>query len=532
MQTQPEIPVTAWNRSMTPLAQMFAPRPDARKSDWYKFRMAEIGAPLRKETFALAIRKKGPHYIPFDPEEFVQSLLPDPNTIDEARAYVEGTMGLHLTDAAWAGLLSEVEVVGVPKGTWVADRETTLTVTGPQILVSWLEARLIGQATFLINVATIIMRDPIDEVKRRLTIVAVEREAEMIRAVWESLKGNTHFPFEIEVRTEEYYQYVLGRAKQLIAAVGGDPKRMVESGYRACPCDEVHMVAVAACKEAGFIATSDVYAASQLGMTPFGTTGHEHTSRSGADYTAFSDAVDRTDKPTTMLLDTYSTIHSGIPSAIEVLRRRPTLKLSTRLDSETTMVKDYLYLVTILRENTGKFVTPSIGLGGGFGVDETIKFEALREQMQWPASLQSYQSGQWVNEYPWPLPTRGDVGAVYKLAWVDGTPRRKHSDDPRKGSIGGQSVVWRLTNPGGADRQHMPVTIIGQQGEETTPGYVCISGLKELPPYCRMDYREFSARIKEHPPRFSPQTEALHAKLEADRLRWIAEAVAFEVSRG
>lgn len=522
--------------SLTQTLTADRPRPHLLMTDWYKFRMAEIGAPLRTETFVFAIRKKGPHYVPFDPKEFVNSLLPDSRTENEARQYVEQEQGLKLTDAAWTGLRMSVQVCGVPQGTWVADRETVFTVTGPQILVSWLEAQLIGQGIFLINVATIIMRDGPDEIQRRLSKVAVEREAEIIRAVYEHLKGSP-VPFEIEVATNEYYEHVKTKTVDLMNLVDNDPKRVVESGYRACSCNEVHEVAVRAAKDAGFTATSSVYLAWKLGITPFGTTGHEHTSRSGSDYVAFSDAVDRTDKPTTMLLDTYSTIHSGIPSAIEVLRRRPHRKLSVRLDSESTMTKDYLYLTQVLREEIAKgdgpaFTMPLVALGGGFGFDETSKFEELREQIRWPANLQAYQYGQYLNEQPWPLPSRGDVGAVYKLAWVDGTPRRKFSDNPAKGSVAGQSVVWRLTNPDGAERQHMPVTIIGQAGEEPEPGYVCISGLAALPPYCRIRYAEFKRRLEQDPPRLSVATQALHDDLGTQRLQYINQAVAFEVTRG
>ncbi len=85
--------------------------------------------------------------------------------------------------------------------------------------------------------------------------------------------------------------------------------------------------------EAGIQRTSNVLLARTLGMIPVGTMGHEHVQRYGADEPAFRAMRERRPGRSSYLLDTYDTIRSGIPAALELIREDPGRGDSIRFDS-------------------------------------------------------------------------------------------------------------------------------------------------------------------------------------------------------
>jgi nicotinate phosphoribosyltransferase len=434
------------------------------RTDWYKPVMAAAGASLRPETFNFAIRKGGPFYMPVDPAAYVQSLLPQ--FLDEDMAYLQ-SRGLGLGQAYAQALGASVEVHGVPKGAWFSDREVVLTVSGPSALVSYLEAQIIW-LQFRVQVATIAKLHP-ETMAQRLSIATTEREREIILESIDAA-GVQNAP-EITVDTDGYFAHIKSRAEALVAAVE-DPARVFEAGMRAASCAEQHLIAVEATKAAGFLATSNVEAARALDMHAGGTTGHEHTQRYGSDLAAFLAVRDRVDGEVTFLLDTFSTRFSGIPTALRVMRQTPNRVCSIRFDSESTMEGDYLLGIHAMREMG---IEAPINLGGGFNLEKTKAFETLRKQMNWPAEHQRYMYGQYLVEPHVPLPTRGEVGAVYKLSQSGENATMKFSDTEAKSSSPGRPVTWRLMSPGRADRGDRPIGITGQLGEKPPPDYAVLT---------------------------------------------------------
>jgi hypothetical protein len=132
------------------------------------------------------------------------------------------------------------------------------------------------------------------------------------------------------------------------------------------------------------------------------------------------------------------------------------------------MEGDYLLGVHAMREQG---LEAPINLGGGFNLERTKRFEELRAQVDWPAAKQRYMYGQYLVEPHVPLPTRGAVGAVYKLSQSADHPTMKFSDTPAKSSPPGIPVTWRLLSPGRADRGDRPIGIIGQLGETPPADY-------------------------------------------------------------
>lgn len=480
-------------------------------TDKYKKVMALAGFPMRRETFVFMLRKGGPFYMPVDPVAYVQSLLPTPT--DEDYAYL-AAQGMHMDPGYRAAInTKEIEIHGLPKGAWFGDREPVLTVTGPSALVSYLEPQIIW-LQFRIRIATLARLEP-KTLQQRLGVVTCEREREIVLETLEA--ANVRIDFDIKVDPDGYQDHIRKRASDLVSLCG-DPNRLMEAGMRAVSCMDQHRLALSACKEAGFLSTSNILLGKELGLRPGGTTGHEHTQRWGSDYRAFSAVRDSYPGEVTFLLDTYSTRHSGLPMALRAMAEESKRICSIRFDSESTMEGDYLLGIHAMREHG---VMAPINLGGGFNTDITARFEELRTFLEWPAEQQRYMYGQFLVAPHVPLPTRGETGAVFKLAQSGHRPTMKFSDNAEKSSIPGTPVVFRLQMPGASRNHDKPMTIIGQQGEQPPDGYVLLTGQTE----CRPIDRSSIERFREHRAILSPMTAELVALLIEDKTELIADAV-------
>lgn len=485
--------------------------PSILRTDKYKKVMALAGFPLRKETSVFMLRKGGPFYMPVDPVDYVNRLLPTPTDTDYA--YL-ASQGMVMDPAYRVAMASgEVEVQGLPQGAWFGDREPVLTVTGPSALVSFLEPQIIW-LQFRIRVATLARLAP-ETLEQRLGVVTCEKEREIVLETLEAANVRVHF--EIKVDESGYQNFIHERAKSLINMTG-DPDRLMEAGMRAVSCMDQHRLALSACKDAGFIATSHIQLAKELDLRPTGTTGHEHTQRWGSDYRAFTAVRDGYPGEVTFLLDTYSTRHSGLPTALRAMAEDPQRICSVRFDSESTMEGDYLLGVNAMRESG---IEAPINLGGGFNADITRRFEDIRTFLNWPAHLQRYMYGQYLVEPHVPLPTRGETGAVYKLSQTGIHPTMKFSDNPDKSSIPGKPVVFRLQMPGASMHHDKPMTIIGQQGEDPPSEYALLTGRTE----CRPLDPKSVARFAKDRAILSEQTQTMVKSLLEDRADMIAEAV-------
>jgi nicotinic acid phosphoribosyltransferase len=473
--------------------------------------MALAGFPLRKETFVFMLRKGGPFYMPVDLVDYVNGLLPKATDADYRYLAEQGLA----MDPAYRAAMNDpqVEVHGLPQGAWFGDREPVLTVTGPSALASFLEPQIIW-LQFRIRVATIARLAP-ETLKERVGVVTCEKERDIVLETLDA--ASVRINFDIKVDPSGYQKFIHARAKALVDLTG-DPDRLMEAGMRAVSCMDQHRLALSACKDAGFKATSNVLLAKEFDLIPGGTTGHEHTQRWGSDYRAFSAVRDGYPGEVTFLLDTYSTRHSGLPTALRAMSEHPERVCSVRFDSESTMEGDYLLGVNAMREQG---IEAPINLGGGFDTDVTKRFEELRDYMKWPAHLQRYMYGQFLVEPHVPLPTRGETGAVYKVSQTGSRPTMKFSDNPEKSSIPGKPVVFRLQMPGASMNHDKPMSVIGQQGEAPPEGYVLLTGQKE----CRPIDRKSVERFNEDRAVLSEETQEMVDELLEDRTEMIAFAV-------
>ena len=419
--------------------------------------MAEAGYPLRTETFHYTHRKGGWQLLPFDVADRIRRALPVADPEDWAfldqHGYVQG--------GAYRSAIGDrdaVRVDALPEGSWFFDREPVFSVTGPSALVSWLEP-LVLQLHFEIQVATAAALGRLPQqmhastdAERQIVLSAV--------AAARDLGAEVADP-QITVAPEAYYDAVLERAKGLVAIVG-DPDRLFEVGMRAASCTEQHEIALRAVRDAGILRTSNVALARRLQMIPVGTMGHEHVQRHGSDRAAYAAMRDRFAGFIFYLPDTFDTLASGIPEALAAIAARPDRNAGIRFDSEHGIEGHYLYAVARSREAG---LTPLLGLESGWNDVLTRRFEALREQVGWPADRQGYGYGGYFVRPPWPTFQRDDVAAVWKISRSGDRDTMKFGDEPHggKSSIPGRPVLWRSLAASG------PVGFVAQEGEDWRP---------------------------------------------------------------
>ncbi|HEX4515194.1 MAG TPA: hypothetical protein VH054_16725, partial [Polyangiaceae bacterium] len=426
-------------------------------TDGYKFSMAEAGWPLRKETFYFTFRRGGAQVVPFDMAAYVKSLLPRGDASDWAfLAEHEYAMG----DAFKAAIRDgHVKVHGAPKGAWVLPREPLATVTGPSALVSWLEP-LVLQAHYRIQLATLAKRDP-ESLARAVATVTCEAQRTVVRETLDAI--GVRAP-DVHVDADAYASRVGARAKEIVE-IAKSGARLFEVGLRSATCIEQHMIALEACKSAGITRTSHVLGAQRLGMIPIGTMGHEHVQRYGSDEAAFRAMKERRSQRSSFLLDTFDTLKSGLPVALEIIAEDPAARDSIRYDSGD---KEAQYAVAVERANA-LGVHPIHILEDGFDADQLRRFEALREKTGVKPDEQFYGFGGWlVSQTEGSGLTRDKVAAVYKLSQTGKRAVMKFSNDAGKVSVPGVPVVWRRTRGDG------PAGIVAQEGEPLREGYVRI----------------------------------------------------------
>jgi nicotinate phosphoribosyltransferase len=436
--------------------------PSVLATDAYKFSMAEAGWPLRRETFYYTHRKGGPQLVPFDAAQELARLVPEASAADYAwLAGHEYELGAGFK----AGLrrAGELRVRALPEGAWFWPREPVFTVEGPSALVSWLEP-LVLQLHVRIQVATLARTDR-DALERALAVVPHAQVRDLALATLDRVGARAP---RIAVDEGAYAAGVRARAAELVGIVG-DPARLFEVGLRSAACLEQHLVALAACKDAGLSRTSHAFGARALGLTPVGTMGHEHVQRYGSDDAAFRAMRERRPERSSFLLDTFDTVRSGLPAALALIAERPGDRDSIRYDSGDKLAQ---YELAAARAHAAG-LRPVHILEDSLDAGATRVFEAARARTGVAASEQFYGYGGYLVAHA-PL-TRDRVSAVYKLSQTGATPTMKLANEAGAGkqSVPGRPVVFRRRRGDGASG---PIGVIGQEGEPPPDGYELLSG--------------------------------------------------------
>ncbi len=189
----------------------------------------------------------------------------------------------------------------------------------------------------------------------------------------------------------------------------------------------------------GAMGTSNVWAARQYGLQAIGTMAHAWVQAYPDELTAFRRFADIYRDKTVLLIDTYDTIHSGIPHAITVAKEAEAQGYrlyGVRIDSgDIAFLSRYArqqfdsqglhYLKIISSNQLDEYLVRSLNLQGaaidGFGIGTKL------------------------------VTSEGccALGGVYKLSQFDGRPNLKLSDDPEKVSLPDAKRVYRYYDRAG-----------------------------------------------------------------------------------
>jgi nicotinate phosphoribosyltransferase len=228
-----------------------------------------------------------------------------------------------------------------------------------------------------------------------------------------------------------YSSLVASNAAQIAVAARGKP--VLEFGARRAHGPDGALTGARGALVGGCTATSNVLAGKQLGVALSGTQAHAWIMSYDDEVAAFRAYARTFPDDCVLLVDTYDTLHSGLPNAITVgheLAAAGSRLSGVRLDSGD--------LDMLARQS--RRMLDEAGLGDA-RVLASGDLDAARiaELEQAGAPIDGYGVGTSL------LTARHDpaLQGVYKLAEVDGEPVLKVSGSPQKTTSPGRKQVWR-----------------------------------------------------------------------------------------
>ncbi|GAU09909.1 nicotinate phosphoribosyltransferase [Desulfoplanes formicivorans] len=233
---------------------------------------------------------------------------------------------------------------------------------------------------------------------------------------------------------------VATKAARVTTAAGR--KSVLEFGLRRAQGPDGGLSVARAAYIGGIRSTSNIWAGKDLNIPVKGTHAHSWVMSFPDELTAFRAYARCFPKNCILLIDTYDTLQSGLPNAITVareMRERGEKLLGIRIDSG-----DLAYLSKEVRKAFDAAGFPDVLITASSDLDEYVIDSVNRE-------------GGCVDI--WGVGTRlatcageggGALGGVYKLAWCNGLPKLKITNDPSKLTLPDRKKLWRLINPDGS----------------------------------------------------------------------------------
>ena len=230
------------------------------------------------------------------------------------------------------------------------------------------------------------------------------------------------------------------KASRVVWAAGGDG--IMEFGLRRAQGPDAGIYGARAAMIAGCVGTSNVIAGKMFGVPVKGTHAHSWIMSFPDELTAFRAYARLYPNACILLVDTYDTLRSGLPHAIQVFQEMREAGIDSayygiRLDSG-----DLAYLSKKARAMLDEAGFPDAVISASCDLDEYI-IQSLKDQ---GAQITSWGVG--TN-----LITSKDCssfGGVYKLAAIWSReeqrfiPKLKRSENPEKVSNPGDKVIYRI----------------------------------------------------------------------------------------
>jgi nicotinate phosphoribosyltransferase len=186
----------------------------------------------------------------------------------------------------------------------------------------------------------------------------------------------------------------------------------------------------------GFDSTSNVKAARDFDIPAAGTMAHSFIQSYGSELSAFRDFAEKRPDNCVLLVDTYDTIRSGLPNAITVakeMERGPHKLLGIRLDSG-----DLAYLSKQSRKMLDQAGLHYVTITASNQLDEYV-IKSLQDQH---APIDVFGVGTSLVT----CPPDAALDGVYKLAYANGKPRIKLSENLKKITLPDKKQVYRILN--------------------------------------------------------------------------------------
>ncbi|HHU53065.1 MAG TPA: nicotinate phosphoribosyltransferase [Clostridiaceae bacterium] len=214
---------------------------------------------------------------------------------------------------------------------------------------------------------------------------------------------------------------------------------VMEFGARRAQGYDASVLGARAAYIAGVAGTSCTIAAQQFDIPAMGTMAHSWVQSFPTEYDAFAAYAKTYPDNTQFLVDTYNTLHSGIPNAIKV--SQDILKpMGKRLKAIRIDSGDLTYLTIKAREMLDAAGLADCQITVSNAMDEYL----IRELLTQGAQIDSFGVGERL------ITSRAEpvFGGVYKLSAIEVNgevvPRMKISDNPEKITNPGSKEVWRF----------------------------------------------------------------------------------------
>jgi nicotinate phosphoribosyltransferase len=251
---------------------------------------------------------------------------------------------------------------------------------------------------------------------------------------------------------------------------------LVDFGLRRAPGPGGY-VATRAAIVGGFEGTSNVRAGRDYDIPVSGTMAHSFIQSYDDELSAFRAFAEARPEDCVLLVDTYSTLESGVPNAITVgleMKKKGGHLKGIRLDSG-----DLAYLSKRARQMLDDAGLKEVKIAASNELDENV-IRSLREQ---GARIDIYGVGtNLVTGKPDAV-----LDGVYKLAFSGGKPRIKISESTEKTTLPGKKQVFRVIDAHGHFFGADAIALDGETGVEAMHHHadpnksISLQGLKTEP---------------------------------------------------
>ncbi|USS93563.1 nicotinate phosphoribosyltransferase [Fructilactobacillus ixorae] len=233
-----------------------------------------------------------------------------------------------------------------------------------------------------------------------------------------------------------YQTLIATKAARIRSVAGSDP--LLEFGSRRAQEVSAAIWGTRAAYIGGFDATSNVLAGRQFGLPISGTHAHSLVESFGNDYDAFK-AYAETHHDCVFLVDTFDTLKSGVPAAVQVAK-----EMGDRINFQGVRIDsgDMAYISKKVREMLDQAGFPTAKIYASNDLDEHT-ISSLKMQH---AKIDIWGIGtKVITAFDQPA-----LGAVYKLVSVENEQGKmidtiKLSNNAEKVSTPGKKQVWRIT---------------------------------------------------------------------------------------